>query len=616
MKVAAPLAGGFIATLVAPLVALYSFRKVGQLFRQSRYVLAAALGVCALVAAGFAVFQTDHESVAQPLAVDSLFVPTEPPNSPLGVARGIFPGRVVWMRDSLAARWNGSSGNWWTDANTNQTVVDSMMSASLRTLTGATTDSAAWGGLFKYFNQQHGKGSVGYQAGEKFAVKINLNQSSIYGFKNPGNMSFTSPQMVLSLVRQLVHNAGVRDSDITFYDLIRVMPEPIYAKCKGEFPGVHFMGWVDTLGREKYVRDTTLVHWAQTLSIEKDASVSAAGGNPVHLATAVTHASYLINLASFKAHRYGGVTFGAKNHFGSLSVDDDFGVPFIYAPHAAGVHAYMSVHYFSDGPYPAYTYYGRLMGTYNPLVDLMGHKDLGEKTLLFLIDALYGVQSEQDQVSANSKWVSAPFNHNWTSSMFVSQDDIALESVGLDFFRNEQSVNNKITLVYGTVDNYLHEAAQANNPPSGTVYQPSGDGVRLQSLGVHEHWNNAIDKKYSRNLGTGNGIELVSLSNSVTSVPEGTKPSEFTLQQNYPNPFNPSTTISFFMPQTKNVVLAVYDVNGREIRMLINGSQTAGNHAVRWDGSDNRGLSVSSGVYFYHMRAGDVVQSRKMLLVR
>jgi hypothetical protein len=58
-------------------------------------------------------------------------------------------------------------------------------------------------------------------------------------------------------------------------------------------------------------------------------------------------------------------------------------------------------------------------------------------------------------------------------------------------------------------DRHLHEAALANNPPSGTVYQP--DGVRLESLGVHEHWNNAKDKQYSRNLGTGQGIELVSL---------------------------------------------------------------------------------------------------------
>ena len=61
------------------------------------------------------------------------------------------------------------------------------------------------------------------------------------------------------------------------------------------------------------------------------------------------------------------------------------------------------------------------------------------------------------------------------------------------------------------VDDYLHEAALANDPPSGTFYDPDHPHAdqRLASLGVHEHWNNAEEKKYSRNLGTGEGIELV-----------------------------------------------------------------------------------------------------------
>ena len=60
-------------------------------------------------------------------------------------------------------------------------------------------------------------------------------------------------------------------------------------------------------------------------------------------------------------------------------------------------------------------------------------------------------------------------------------------------------------------DAVLHEAALADNPPSKAVYAPNGDGKRLGSLGVHEHWNNPVEKKYSKNLGTGNGIELVSV---------------------------------------------------------------------------------------------------------
>jgi hypothetical protein len=63
------------------------------------------------------------------------------------------------------------------------------------------------------------------------------------------------------------------------------------------------------------------------------------------------------------------------------------------------------------------------------------------------------------------------------------------------------------------VDDYLHEAALANDPPSGTFYDPDHATAtkRLASLGVHEHWNNPQEKRYSRNLGTGEGIELVSV---------------------------------------------------------------------------------------------------------
>jgi hypothetical protein len=86
---------------------------------------------------------------------------------------------------------------------------------------------------------------------------------------------------------------------------------------------------------------------------------------------------------------------------------------------------------------------------------------------------------------------------------------VAIDSVGLDFLRNEQAVNPNVVDVTGNHDNYLHEAALANKPPSGTTYDPEGDGTTLESLGVHEHWNSPKQMEYSRNLKTGKGIELV-----------------------------------------------------------------------------------------------------------
>jgi hypothetical protein len=87
-------------------------------------------------------------------------------------------------------------------------------------------------------------------------------------------------------------------------------------------------------------------------------------------------------------------------------------------------------------------------------------------------------------------------------------DEVAIDSVAFDFLSQQwpdQALGNE------GVQDYLHELAQANDPPSDTFYDPEHDGVAMASQGVHEHWNNATNKQYTRNLGTGNGIELVYL---------------------------------------------------------------------------------------------------------
>jgi hypothetical protein len=115
-------------------------------------------------------------------------------------------------------------------------------------------------------------------------------------------------------------------------------------------------------------------------------------------------------------------------------------------------------------------------------------------------------QHNEFRLAPVCKWQSAPFNDHWTSSLFASQDGVAIDSVALDFLRNEPTLT---AIVTGAVDNYLHEMALAHQPPSGTVYDPAKTGKPLASLGVHEHWNNADRPKYTRNLGKGAGIELV-----------------------------------------------------------------------------------------------------------
>jgi len=137
----------------------------------------------------------------------------------------------------------------------------------------------------------------------------------------------------------------------------------------------------------------------------------------------------------------------------------------------------------------------------------MGHKQLGGKTLLYLIDGLYAGKHAKER--SPRKLNSSPFNGDWSSSLFASQDLVAIDSVGFDFLWTEWDDAPHRS---GTSD-YLVEAALADNPPSGTFYDPDHQGnvTRLASLGVYEHWNSSTDKQYSRNLGTGKGIELVKL---------------------------------------------------------------------------------------------------------
>jgi hypothetical protein len=94
---------------------------------------------------------------------------------------------------------------------------------------------------------------------------------------------------------------------------------------------------------------------------------------------------------------------------------------------------------------------------------------------------------------------------SFSGSLFASQDGVALDAVGIDFLRSEWP--DLADIAYS--EKYLAEAALADNPPSKTIYDPERDGSRLKSLEVMEHWNNATDKKYSRNLSKNYGIELV-----------------------------------------------------------------------------------------------------------
>jgi hypothetical protein len=152
----------------------------------------------------------------------------------------------------------------------------------------------------------------------------------------------------------------------------------------------------------------------------------------------------------------------------------------------------------------------------------------------------------------------------------------------------------------------------------------------LMSDSIHRQWHPTGMKGWNGSgwvsLGgtmTGNIISLTSSQiysavafigspSVVASIFEGSLvPGEFRLEQNYPNPFNPSTTIKFELPKSSVVRLTVYDILGREVALLVNETRGAGVHEVKFDASN-----LSSGIYLYRLQAGNLVQTRKLVLLR
>jgi len=113
-----------------------------------------------------------------------------------------------------------------------------------------------------------------------------------------------------------------------------------------------------------------------------------------------------------------------------------------------------------------------------------------------------------------------------------------------------------------------------------------------------------------------NADAAIAAYNPVAPVTRETPIKLFHLGQNHPNPFNPTTNISFTVDKEGPVELAVYDLSGRKIRTLVHDTRGPGDHMVTWDGTDEAGSRVPSGMYFYQLVSGGDSSTRKMMLVK
>lgn len=604
MQATAPFMSAFVIYMLSLAGSVTAFRRFRYFTIQSRYFIASFFLLSAFVLFLFSVVQWPVVSQAtRKVPGINYFTP----NDPIGVAKGIFPGRVVWMWDPAATNdncTNTSNENgiidmgddaWFMAANNSIEVIDSMMMKSVKALCGAPDIPGAWDSLFRYFNRNHGNGNIGYSAGQKILIKVNA--TTAYGGLASGRFnadlgrtdhlavnsfaSETNPYVVLSVLRQLVNQAQVPEDMIYIGDPARNIYKEFYDLWHSEFPGVHVLGNnlihaelnITSLGRTPVaVTGTDRVYFSDHGTVMPDAVTDK-------LFTIYDEISYLINIPAMKAHGTGGITLAAKNHFGSFTRE-------------WAMHLHKGLFDNTDDPV-------RLgYGLYRVQVDLMMHKLLGGKNLLIIVDGLY---PGEDALGVPEKWLSPPFYNNWCSSLFMSLDPVAIESVCHDFLRTEYNgptIAESRPNWFG-VDDYLHQAADSSLWPDGITYDPDNDGVLIASLGVHEHWNDSLHKQYTRNLETGNGIELYKAHEPHTGIAGVTRILNVSV---YPNPATSRVCIS--NPQGLRCDYELTDITGK---VWLRG--TIGNQLLKEVRLDR----LAAGSYLLHVNSSGSSREFKII---
>ena len=596
MRTAAPVMSGFVIYLVGLWGSAFALKHLRKSFALRRYVH----GFSFLLM--FTVFLaiTTTGDIKPSFATTTLITdPSDGPNQPIGTAQGIIPGRVTWAYDRASTDslcTNGEGDRYFMPGNYDQPVIDSMIRKSVLSLTGASNIKDAWDSIFTYHNIRKSNQRISYVSGETIFIKINQGTASwLYmngtayeapdilpqgDWKNAyAGACETSPPVALAILRQLVNDYGIEQQYILIGDPISHIYKHNYDAWHGEFPDIKF---IDQSGDY----DRTIIHPGNTASITySDLGAAMPDAVTDKLYTEMAESAYMINIANLKPHLRAGISLCAKNHFGSHTRNSAEHLhPSLVCP-------------ISNGD-PSNAGYKK----YRVQVDLMGNKSLGRNTMLFVVDGLWGGGPEETK--APRKWNMPPFNNDWTSSVFMSLDQVALESVCFDFIRTEYNgVNQPETNPnWSGVDDYLHQAADKVNWPDGITYDPEQDGSEIPSLGTHEHWQNASTMAYSRNLQIGNGIELYQVP-AGTLIPTGIpyQRAEAGLQiTNYPNPFTGSTDIRYTLKNSSRVKVSIYDLNGRLIQCLANGFESAGEKHLLWNAEN-----VETGYYLAYFEVSN-----------
>lgn len=574
MKAATPLMSAFFIYLLSITTSVFALKKIKNNLFRSNYITAAGFILVTLVSVLIGGLMNNNSVEAIQKYNETAFTA----NDPIGTGRGINPGRVVWVWDTNATdrSCTNTTNDYWHQ-NTNASEVDSMLARALIDLTGDYNTANAWDALFRHFNSNHGRGNTGYSSGEKIYIKINLTNSccTVSGTtKTSGfNRMDATPELCLAILRQLIDVAGVDQSNIYMGDPFRTFHHIYWDMCHSVYPNVNYCDEQGINGRHK------------TVATDDNILVFSDGEHAVQIPQEYVDAAYFINIACLKTHNEGGITLTAKNHQGSILEDGT----------AVENQSAQVMH-------PSLPANNQGYGKYRHLVDYMGHNKLGGNTLLFIVD---GIWAGRNWESIVEKWQMVPFNGDYPSSLFISQDEVAIQSVCFDFlleeYKNKPS-GQQYPYLNG-VDDFLIQAADPTNWPAGVEYDPEGDGTNLGSLGVYEHWNNATDKQYSRNLNTGEGIELITDTMGSTTVHSAINffaDKTEVKAKVYPNPASDLVFFDYALKSPAKVLAEIYSSNGSKIALLKDAFEYTGSHQISYK-VDN----LFKGIYLLKLKISD-----------
>ena len=172
-----------------------------------------------------------------------------------------------------------------------------------------------------------------------------------------------------------------------------------------------------------------------------------------------------------------------------------------------------------------------------------------------------------------------------------------------DWKKEFKLIDGKISIALAGTDSVLSDIIIANLTFMVSESAISGDSsaLRFENLYVNEGTPTAS--------GQDGMIKVLVI--GITELLESSIPKSLSLEQNFPNPFNPATTIEYSVPHSGDVSLIIYNANGREIERMVDGEMSAGRFRVVWNASD-----LASGIYFYRLRTGEFVRTRKMVLLK